>query len=222
MIIDQYRFAAAGDITTGLIDWVKFDDGSGTHPINSGSSGNGLSVSNAGWTSPGFIGPYRWSVPGDGNYTPRNTTNIPNLTGDQTISLWYNKLSTGNVNKRLACWTDSTHSLGIQFVFDHSGTMISVVSSDGSAYHAADTSGAWHLVVGTFTNGVCVGAYLDNVLMTSTDPAATFGADSSAGFGFGNKTGGGSTFAVFADFDDGRRFTRLLTSADRTALLAYR
>ena len=214
------RIDTPGNISSSLIDWYKFDDNGGSYPSNAGTSGIQLNFSLATWVV-GHVGGGALSF-GGGNVA-RSTDSDGgscSLLGDTTISIWYNKSAGVNSGARLASWVDTANSLYTMFVLDTSGTNVAVVSADGSSYSAIDSANAWHHVVGLFTNGLCVEAYLDNVLMT-THAGGTYW---DFGYAGGRAIGGTNVqgFTMTGIVDDARRYTRLLTSTDRTKLYAAR
>lgn len=218
--------SSGGDITTGLIDWYKFNDGSGTLAINSGSNVTQLNIAGGGtatWVA-GQVGSGALQFASPKGGYGFSTGNVPDLSGSGTISCWYYKSSSGNASVRQQSWRDSVNSKGIQVVFDNGASTpnINVVSSDGSAFWVTDTTATWNWVSLTYTNGVVGAAYLNNVLMTSTKAAGTFSADSTGGRAYNDKCSFGSAGTGTNIVDDGRRYTRILTATDLATLFAYR
>jgi hypothetical protein len=216
MIINPYTFAPAGDITSNLLDWFKFDEGSGTSAGNSGSSSDALTGGGITAWITGQVGTYAGNIAYGG---PKNATSL-NLSGDQFIAFWYKHIGS-QTNGRAVSFSDTSNVYRLMAVQNHTySDELSIVSSNGSAYTVSGITAGWHHFMGAYTNGVLSAAYYDNTLMTSTYAASTFGSDPTTGRSIGKKNDNNNVCGLY--IDDLRRYTRLLNSADRAALYAYR
>ena len=220
-VVCFFSFAnvARADITTGLISWWKFDDGSGTTATNSASSTNGTLVNfpgdNSGWTSSGHTG---GSLIFDGATSSRYVSLPSPIT-----------LPTGK-GFSLGFWAKTSLGQG-DFVEGSSGqggikmyATINTLSawsgnsgvlSTGVPSPITDAT-QWHHILMTKSSGGLWKAYIDGVSVVNTialqpnDLAFTV-------LNFGRRAGN----YLNGQLDDIRLYDRELSSSDASELYSY-
>jgi hypothetical protein len=94
IILLLFPSISQADITTGLVGWWKFDEGSGNPADSSGGGFNGTLVGNATYTT-GKIGPFSMTYDGNNDYVQVATA--PTVTMPFTQAFWlYPKDITNN------------------------------------------------------------------------------------------------------------------------------
>lgn len=215
-------YGAAGDITTGLYLWWKFDEGTGTSTTaDSGSGGNAGSLNNSPSWVTGMIGPYALDFNGTNQFV--KTTVAILQSGIVTVACWFKK-DTSNFNRRFIAFNSnggSMHMFAANGATGGSGAAtVHILDGGGNGKVANCSDGVWHHGVGIYNQatGTLVSAYLDGVLMTSASGA--FAGDGGNGLKVATR-GTESTFYK-GSVDDVRLYSRGLTALDVAALYAYR
>lgn len=226
---------AFADITTGLIGWWKFDEGTGTTSTDSSGNGNTAtfatgSVTKNTWLTPGKIGPH--AVTGFVNSGSTNsdyqiiTTTLNTALNDFTFCAWFNNI--GNVNEYMRI-VDKDYNNGAWM-----GKIVNLPNSWGGGIRTADNSfflsvqfpndtGVWHHIC-MGRQGTTQFVYGDGgtyytkatVLSTATNTAnVTIGND--------NQPTGGSpgTDEFNGSIDDVRIYNRALSGRDVLQLYNY-
>lgn len=152
---------ANNPVTSGLVGWWKFDEGTGTVAFDSSgknANGNWQGTLGGQWTTNSKVGPYAGNFNGSNNYV--GVGNLGSFPTQGTISFWMNTAA-------LASWPNplttnySGGNAGIRF--EQAGNVFAaVVGNDGGTYNAfIYTSGmstsTWYYVVLTWnasTNSV--------------------------------------------------------------------
>lgn len=213
----------------GVVDpvgWWKFDAGSGTSAIDSGSGGhNGTLENSATWSSPGQVGASSLSTNGTNGNTVSvgDFSNLDFPTGNFSISLWF-KTSDETItrfllNKRYSGSCIPSLDEGYYVLIDGAaGIITSLCDSNGVSYGSAawtgQANGSWHhYVVLVDTANNLLKAYGDNALIGSnTDITGHSSLATSTGL-----TIAGSTFqeAVWnGQIDDVRIYNRVITTTE--------
>lgn len=213
---------SGGDITTGLVNWWKFDEGTGATAADSGSGGNNLTINfnnPASWTT-GMIGPYAFvGNSGSAGYA-YHTTNY-NLSGSFTIAGWFKQ--SGASNGRGLTLSDTTHGIYVLLTMALSGAnALYAVTTNGSDVHGTVSNvGAWNHIAATYSGSTIGTVYVNGAVVSLTSAAGTWGVVTGvAGAMVGAKA---DHSTVYDDIhDDIRFYNRQLSAADVTSLYAYR
>ncbi len=230
---------AHADITTGLVGWWKFDDGSGSTATDSSGNGNDLNLVNGVTWSTGKIGPFAETLNGSsqfavlptadfGSYPTSGSTN----TYDLSFSSWFKTNSDGVIlgqdNNAVppstptgyvpAIYVDTNGNIRAS-MFWHNSINNQIVS--GSTFN----DGNWHQVVDTYTSGV-ESLYIDGIFINSQSQSQiSYSSVYSYFLGTGYVTTWPNTPSGFFYFngsiDDARIYNRALTAGDVAELYAY-
>ena len=221
---------AHADITTGLVSWWKFDDGSGTSAIDSSGTGNTGTLSGSTlptWVSPGKIGTYDLSFDGVGSYVDGGTSDSLLISGVVTASAWVKTnvttsraiLAKYGSSGRFNYWLSMTSTGKIYFLRGNSSPdWTNSVTSNSSI-----NDNKWHLVVARY-DGANMEIYIDGVYDNGTPE--TRDADAWAPFHF---CIGRIGYYCDIDYDnpwsgsidDVRIYNRALSASDVAQLYAY-
>jgi hypothetical protein len=216
------RVAGGGDITSGLVGWWKFDDGSGTTAVDSGSGGNNGTLS--GGTLPtwvgGHIGSNALSFPGADSYVAIGAT--PVTSGNLTIAAWIN-ITASVFFDTIFTAPDIFNNMIYGVRLNGAGTAIQLLFDEGGAGQTV-VNGGTSLSTSTWTH---VAATYDATTLTLYINGVSDGSSASAAYGTPvairiGAAGLGSLSKYFNGLiDDVRLYSRALTPADITALYAY-
>lgn len=224
------------DITTGLIGYWKFDEGTGTTSTDSSGNGNTAtfatgSVTKNTWLTPGKVGPHAvtgFTNNGSGTNTDYQiiTTTLTTALNDFTACAWFN--NSGNVNEYMRI-VDKDYNNGFWM-----GKIVNLPNSWGGGIRNSDNNfflsvqfpndiPTWHHICmgrkGTtqFVYGDG-GTYYTQATVLST-------ATNTAAVSIGNDivpTGGSPTSDEFnGSIDDVRIYSRALSSRDVLELYNY-
>lgn len=213
-MFNQILFSQTGNITSGLIVYYKFDEGSGTTAFD--SSGNlytATLVNSATFTGSSKIGPY--AVNTTGNAYVSASVSIP-IGSTWTISTWTFFPIPGGAYKTLA--RDDIGGQNHHVLVNPSNELGCYLNSDSSGFHGSGyfITGltGWHLITAVGSGSVTK-FYIDAVLTGSSNGQATDTVTSVGNWG----GGGGQPWGTFDDF---RIYNRALAQADIQALYNYR
>lgn len=219
----------SSDITTGLVGYWNFDEGSGTTAADSsGNNNTGTLVNGPTWVA-GKIGSGALSFDGASGYL--NVANSTGLTLDEfTVSAW---VKTSNLATAYIISKDTSTCISYRnfwkFGLGYNTYLRSAVTmgngsvanfqwtTDNSANNVGD--GQWHLVTAVFTPGVSVKMYKDGNLI-DTDTTTITGP-------FGVSTNPvkiglcGNSGYFNGSLDDIRVYNRALTDQEITDLYHY-
>lgn len=202
-IIFSRRPSSGGDITTGLVAWWRFDEGSGTSAADATGNGHtGTLNSGVGWTT-GKIGTHAVAYPG----TTGAGVSISSLTTGTTFTYaaWIFHAGSGGFSNLIS--QDSGHGIWVN------GGKISFFGTSASNLTTMSDSVWYHVVV--VNNGGAVTYYLNGVADGTATGGYSFPA---AGMGADGGTGGE---AFGGNHDDVRLYSRALSQADITALFNF-
>lgn len=188
-----------GDITTGLVAWWKFDEGTGTSAADSTGNGHtGTLNGSAGWTT-GRIGANAVAYSGGG-------TSFSAITTGTTFTY--------------AAWIFPTSSGGFQNLFTEGGAQglwfgegaFIIYYFGGEHFNTTPiTLNVWHHIA-VVNNGGNVTFYVDGVADGTITSAPSFNAN-------GMGADGGSSGEAFAgNHDDVRFYSRALSGTDIATL----
>lgn len=212
----------SGRLDSGLTEYWKFDDGSGTTAVNSSAkstasdgtlTGSTLPTWGAGYMNGGldFSGVSGNYVLGPSNYTGFND--------NYTISVWVKSTDATTNDKKLVTTYNGFGSISELFYFKKIGINQGIFFSSvgGSTNYIHDiTDGAWHHLVATRTISGVETVYADGVQIgQNTTTAGTLT------MGFGNTTlriGGATSGSMNGSLDEVRIYDRAL-SADEISQL---
>lgn len=230
---------ASGDITTGLVGWWKFDEGSGSTAADSSVTGlTGNLVNSPSWVT-GKIGPYALSFNGSTNYVRMTSTpssfDFANTTF--TVSAWFKSSSaaTGIIIAKGASASGPGWYIRINegsaghvraLTKQTTGGVAAGRPSAGSGY----IDGNWHQVAAvirtdttTLGNNI-INIYMDGVLDNGTaDAQVSPYVVSTDDISVGARAVPSAPAAFLnGSVDDVRIYNRGLTALDIAALYAYR
>ncbi len=238
--------APSGDITTGLVGWWKYDAGSGSTAVDSGSGGNDGTLTNSPSWVTGMIGPYALTFDGSTNYVQIVSTpsSFDFLNTTFSVACWFktttsaagviiSKGGNGGATATSNGWAvrvnDNSEPGTVRaFLKDNAGGGGLAIGRNSTNTGTCD--GNWHHVVAVFTTdtstqaGNTADVYVDGVLSngTSANNGAPY-AGSPADIAVGVRSVTATPNNFFAgSVDDVRIYNRRLTAADVTALYAYR
>ena len=190
------------DITTGLIGWWKFDEGSGTSTTDSSNSGNTGALQNTPTWVKGNIGPYALNFNGSNQYV---SASLAVASTPFSVSCWVYVLS---------------YTIGAAAISTGNNTnwFLQIGGTDQWQFEAATSLsaapiGVWQHLVGT-DNGTTAVIYINGVQIGST--AHSFGASTSVNFG---RRSDGNYFHGY--IDDVRIYNRTLSASDVVQLYSY-
>jgi concanavalin A-like lectin/glucanase superfamily protein len=223
---------AHADITTGLVGWWKFNEGSGTTAIDSSGNGfNGTLIGGPTYVT-GKIGAYALSLDGINDTIMANTTYA--TLDSHTMCMWIrpNFGDTDTSNQKIfdRQQTPGDNNRIANISWNGSGNQWYTDSRAAWAYSTADSqtpfsSGQWHHICFDYTAGVSGGPtgkfYWDGTLKTTsnliwlTDPYDT----SNMPIYIGSALNEGEYFNSYVD--DVRLYNRPLSGADVEELYNY-
>lgn len=219
---------AHADISTGLKEWLKFDEGSGTTAIDSSGTGNTGTLVNGPVYVPGNIGPYALNF---NNGTPNAglLVDVPGsssltLSGDGTLSAWINptdfttyyesilskRHAGGDANDNYELFIDQ----GNHYLDFYNGTVFTTLTQV--------QTGTWTLITLVVSGSNCL--YYINGILSTTFTSCGFGStNTSDDFKVGYFTDGASdNQQYYGQEDDVRVYNRALSADDVAELYAYR
>lgn len=210
------------DISTGLVGWWKFDDGSGTTALDSSGNANTGTLINAPAWAAGTIGSHALTFVTASNQVVQSTTatNIPNLNAAQTVSAWVNANASGAGTVRDIVVTTNT-TVGTQLRINAANNAeVSQWGGTITITAGAVSTGVWHMITwtsnGTNSNIIYIdGAQSGNT--TSHNPQA--GTPSQVLIGAYGTTGGQENF--WGTIDDVRIYNRILSANDIAQLYRF-
>jgi hypothetical protein len=207
--------ACAADITTGLVGWWKFDEGSGTQANDSSGNGNTGTIAGATWTA-GKLGQ---ALSFDGVNDAVDLGDNYDFPGQSfSVCAWANPDAGSNTGYIIGKY-DGSQGLYLRVnPSDSTAWTVGVTTSSGiDGPGGSLVRGAWQLVCGVinpsgtsylYKNGVSIGSLL-NIQAT---------ADSAVSMTIGNRWDNQRQFA--GAIDDVRIYNRALTAEDVAALYA--
>lgn len=233
ILLPQFAYA---DITTGLVGWWKFDEGSGTNAADSGSGGNAGTLTNSPTWVSGKIGNSAISFDGVNDYVDIGNPSALQIIGQISLSAWVNVDVFGDGSNGCAGFCSAiiekgfsggkeAYVLRIQYPtarLTHELAVLSYDGTDNGTYWAKTgwNTGVWHHVVGVY-NGTNWILYFDgeNVAQTSDGTGAI---SSGVAVTIGAAIINGSPVRYFdGSIDDVRIYNRALSSTDVAELYAY-
>ena len=190
MIINSYRFAAAGGDLPTPLHWWDLDDltggltdqGSGTSTFNLVTQGTPTVASTSGKNSQAVIDL------DNGDSLFATTSGWDSATDLLSVSVWFQADSISSSQNSLVSWQQSDGQLSQTAINNNSAPFFNVrdaVPTRGQAYDAANTisTGTWYHLCGTY-DGSTVKYYLDGVLQSSATETITLGAFGTASWNF--------------------------------------
>jgi hypothetical protein len=211
-----------GRLDSGLTEYWKFDDGSGTTAVNSSTKGTGSNGTLTGSTLPtwgtGYIGGGLDFNGTTGAYV-LGPSNYTGFNDNYTISVWVKSTDATTNDKKLVTTYNGFGSTSELFYFKKIGINQGIFFSSvgGSDNYIRDiTDGNWHHLVATRTIGGVETVYADGVQIGQN--VTTTGTLT---MGFGNTTlriGGADAGSMNGSLDEVRIYDRAL-SADEISQL---
>lgn len=199
---------AYADITTGLVGWWKFDEGTGATTIDSSGSGNTGTLTNSPtWTS----GKTKNALSFDGsNYVTMG--NVLNLTAQITVSVWVNASSwAGNWPMIVAKDVNVAYLLMQNDDVGGSkmGFRIGAAGAPNTANGSTDLNiNQWYHVAGTY-DGTTIKIYVNGILDGSQARAGSIPTSANA-----LQIGGYGGLVFTGKIDDVRIYNRALSAQE--------
>lgn len=223
---------AHADITTNLKTWYKFDEGSGTTAIDSGTNAINGTLTNGPVYTTGKIGPYALST---GPFTSQNYVTAGNInnvtTGSFTISAWaqFNTQPSGNNFPGIIAKSATNSGLGYMFLVLQSPQNVCFQISDGTNVESdcsplAYDDGLWHQYVGVADRVAQTEyLYIDGNLIGTLPISSVGSLSNTRDFVVGYRGDGAGIPANFfsGNIDDTRFYNRALTASDVSQLYKY-
>jgi hypothetical protein len=218
---------AAGDTTTGLVGWWKYDEGSGLTAVDSGSAGkNGTLTNGAAFTS---AGKYNGGLTLDGvnDYVDMGDIDAMDGLTAITLSAWVKTSSAAEIHiiDKSVC-TGVALSGSFELLMYNGLDGMAIYPSSGSpSYAEADgtsyiNDNTWHMITTTW-DGVSIKAYTDGVFQASVAESFTSLVSNASSVQVGGKCNTGTSVYPFpGSLDDIRVYNRALSSTDIAALYA--
>lgn len=210
------KSAEAADITTGLVGYWTFDEGSGTNAADSSGNGNDATLSWDTWTT-GYL-----SNAFDGSDDFACVDHSTEYLNDNTTTWSVRFKVTIPLSDYKYPMSKGENNSGIGFYY-FGGDFITFARINGSWYgaviasEAAVDDGEWHMFSFTY-DGTSLVSYLDGVAVDTTN--APGGIDHSTTHLCFSAWQQGQFYSGF-HIDEGRIYNRTLTPADIAALYAY-
>ncbi|MFN8353059.1 MAG: LamG-like jellyroll fold domain-containing protein [Spirosomataceae bacterium] len=201
--------ASAGDITTGLLMHLKFNETSGTTAADATGNNNNAVLTNGTIFSAGKNG-NAVSLNGSNQYLTVNNSSSLNPTSAITLSVWMkaNSLSGNRVIFKKQSWSAS-YELAV-----YGGQLTFNLNGPGSVITTSPTAGAWHLITATY-DGAAKKIYVDGTLAISQAASGAIGTNGEAVM-IGTSGGWENYFSGL--LDDARIYNRALSPTDILAL----
>jgi hypothetical protein len=218
---------SGGDITTGLLTWWKFDAGSGTNAVDSGSAGTDGTLTNDFGANPswvtGMIGPFALQFANSNFGWVQNATSRT-LTGNVTVACWAQLTGTLVAQATIAGLLDGGTGIKLGFRADHTGdrcfSFIGVSGTNLRTATSAISTSTWYHIAGVWNSGVLTTAYLNAVSQATTESSGV-AIEGALGITLGIDRNS-ETHGLNGMIDDFRVYNRALSQADITTLFAYR
>lgn len=213
---------SGGDITSNLSAWWKFDEGSGTTAVNSGSVGSSWNIALAGspgWTSPGRVGPSAVNYNGTSQWGPTAVVPSTHLAGqDWTIAQWVKSAgSAGAIRMFMAAQNSGASRFYIGYSIADGVGNIGLSSWNGQTYPIANNTWEHRALTMSGTTG----SFYLNGSLHSSQAGITISYPANPIL-FGNNQNGGTTSPINGDQDDTRIYIgRALNATDMALLYAY-
>ena len=223
----------SGDITTGLVSWWKFDDGTGTSAADSAGSNTGTLHNTPTWVT-GNIGTNALSFASSSSqYVDVGTNSTLHVALPLTISAWVKLNDLNNTYVVFGNAIDSSNAnySGADLQVSASTGQVSMQYGNGGAAGpgsrtsfkttAGITAGTWHQLIGVATSPSSMAVYIDGVssagAITGTGSTLSYGSYS----GRMASAGWGNTSYFNGIIDDVRLYNRALSSTDALTLYQY-
>ncbi|MCU7850958.1 MAG: DUF4347 domain-containing protein [Candidatus Thiodiazotropha sp. (ex Monitilora ramsayi)] len=214
----QSSWSGMLDITTGLVGYYDFEEGSGITAIDSSATGNNGTLIGSPVYTAGQVGSHALSFNGDFDRVEAPDSLATNFgTGDFAVSFWFNSTYSGGT-ARLVGDMDG----GDGYVFYTTGTgdvTFGVVSGIDSVALVSGGlfDGSWHHVVG-MVNGADWSLYVDGTLADSINNGFIGNIDNSNTLRIGASSASHNEYDGL--IDDVRLYDRVLTTTDINELFA--
>ncbi|MCB1914612.1 MAG: DUF4347 domain-containing protein, partial [Rhodocyclaceae bacterium] len=206
------------DITTGLVGHFTFDEGSGTIAGDSSATGNdGTLLSGPTWVA-GRVGSGALNFGGDFDRVEVPDSAAYDLSGDFSVSFWFNSAQTPSSQVRLV--GQSAGSDGFVVFTDSFGDINWFVTGSGGSttfWTAAPLDSNWHLFTAV-RSGDNFELFIDGA-SAATDTTAIGDASSSEPLRFGASSASSGDYDGLVD--DVRIYDRALGAGDISELYSY-
>lgn len=219
------QFAQA-DITTGLVAYYTFDDGSGTTAADSAGTNTGtLSGSTIPTWVGGKIGAHALAFNGSTAYV-----NVPDATALNptaiTVSAWVNFTSFGSSYNAIVSKVTAGGGAYYQLFVKSNGTLAvymtgssGAIDYDGTGSHTL-TLNTWYHIAFTYDSSTGLIGYVNGVQDATVGASGTLTAPTGVPLTISNDTNTAGRFAA-ASIDDVRIYNRAFTSSDITQLFNF-
>ncbi|MCU7796882.1 MAG: DUF4347 domain-containing protein [Candidatus Thiodiazotropha sp. (ex Myrtea spinifera)] len=214
----QSSWSGTLDITTGLVGYYDFEEGSGAAAIDSSATGNNGTLIGSPVYTTGQVGSYALSFNGDFDRVEAPDSLATNFgNGDFAVGFWFNSTYSGGT-ARLVGDMDG----GDGYVFYTTGVgdvTFGVISGIDSVTLASGGlfDGNWHHVVG-MVNGADWSLYVDGTLVDSINNGFVGNIDNSNTLRIGASSASHNEYDGL--IDDVRIYDRALTTTDINELIA--
>jgi hypothetical protein len=211
----DYSKPTNGDVTNGLVLWLKLNEGSGTVANDSSGKGNtGGVVGSPSWSSPNGV------ILSGSNYIGVSGSNSINMTGSFSISCWASAPALSGEQRLISHW--GTNPSNQQFLFEFNNTnVLFAIFTTTAAYNiltsatSLSTNTLYHLV-GTY-DGTTMRAYINSVIDVNTHTSNT-AASCTGSLGIGIEGESYSGDPLTGKITDIRIYNRTLSSTEITTL----
>lgn len=221
-------FAAHADITSNLLSWYKFDEGSGSTAIDSGSVGNNGTEVNGPTYVTGKIGPFALSFNNSFNQRVEtsNASSYNFTSGGFTVSSWV-KASSADSCDTIATTLVPPSYQGWEYAISQGSC--SAQPGIPSVYNGSTwisdnhtvNDNTWHMLTVVFDpTGLGAYKFYDNGTLSATDVAGapSYGATP---LWIAGRNDGGAPQYMLGVMDDVRVYNRTLSAADVAELYLY-
>jgi thermitase len=220
--VASFRFSTGVSLTSGLIGYWTFNEGTGSVAHDSSGNGYNATLSNTTWTT----GLFSYGLSFNGSNSQGVTSTIP-FTNAFSVSAWVNPAVT--VQSPNAAIAQADSATGVYLGVDSTGTKYKFIvnngtGSSGSCAYSGIVSGCaqggtvssgWHLVNGAFdgTTGIL---YVDGVMIASD----TFTAPGNTSLALNMGRSYTSSAVWNGILDDMRLYSRALAAEEVSSLFA--
>ena len=216
---------ARADITTGLVGYWNFDEGSGTNAADSSVSGNsGTLISSPTWGSAKIN---NGLVFNGSNYVDVGNPASLQLTGSMTLSGWVYATANPADDGQIIAKSNDNDGWQLKTSPDTGSHTFAVALGRGT-YHTQRYSAtvrqlnAWYHVTGVYnassqTLDIYVNGQLDNGIL-SNGPVPPSQTNANLNVNIGRRTGG---YNFIGTLDDVRVYNRVLSASDISELYSF-
>jgi hypothetical protein len=201
---------SAGNITTGLAAWWKFNEGTGNQAYDYSGNGNTATLNNSTWWTSNYGVTARFN--GSQSYGAVNESPSLQLGNQMTVAFWVRASANSNVDPRIIA---KAYDWNVKLNGSNRYPQLSIGGSSYAMMNYSLPLRTWTHIVFTFSNGVVTG-YVNGVqvpMLANTFNSSTTIPTDAYGL-FIAVTDPALNNAYIGSLDDVRIYNRALSAAD--------